>query len=81
MHEAREHLELQYTLQEQWLVEGVQEKKGPGKLSLALSFMPRWSLMYLFFPLFFENLIHYVTKQGIPVPSFPDFTDNFNEAP
>jgi hypothetical protein len=35
MHEAREHLELQYTKQQQWFVEGIQEKQGQGKLSLA----------------------------------------------
>jgi hypothetical protein len=30
-----------------------------------------------FFFLVFWILIPYVTKQGVPVPSFPDFTDNF----
>ncbi len=42
-----------------------------------LSFMPRcWSPVY-FFPLFFEISSPNWPKQGFPMPSFPDFTDNF----
>jgi len=59
-------------------------KKGEGKLSLALnllhaklSFMPRWSPVYfVFFLPVFWNLISYVTKQGVLVPSFPVFMDS-----
>jgi hypothetical protein len=42
------------------------------KLSLMRPLKPS----VLFFPVFW-NLIPYVTKQGVPVPSFCDFTDNF----
>jgi len=66
--------------EQQWLVEGVQEKEGQGKLSLAPNLMlnwvpcPLWSPVYFLFHVFW-NLIHYVTKQGVPVPSFPDFNN------
>jgi hypothetical protein len=46
------------------------------KFAAKLSFMPRWSPVYLNFPGFW-NLIPYVTEQGVPVLSLPDFTDNF----
>ncbi len=45
------------------------------KFAAKVSFMPRWSLVYSFFPVFW-NLIPYVTKQGVPVLSFPEFTGN-----
>jgi hypothetical protein len=32
--------------------------------------MARWRPVYFYFPLFW-NLVHYVTKQGVPVPSSP----------
>jgi hypothetical protein len=64
-----------------WLIEGVQEKKGQAKLNLAPNLLLNW-VSYpvevqctFFFPVFW-NLVPYVTKQGVPVPSFPDFTDN-----
>jgi len=55
-------------------------KERTGQTQFSTEFHAPLSPMYLFFPVFW-NLIHYVTKQGVPVPSFPDFTDNFNEAP
>jgi hypothetical protein len=46
-----------------------------------LSFMPCFHALLkpsvLFSSGFCWNLIPYVTKQGVPVPCFPDFTDNF----
>jgi hypothetical protein len=46
------------------------------KFAAKLCFIPRWSSVYLFFPVFW-NLVPYGTKQGVLVPSLPDFTDNF----
>jgi hypothetical protein len=38
---------------------------------------PHWTPVYFFFPLIFWNLFPYVTKQGVPVLSFPDFTESY----
>ncbi len=60
-------------------------KEGQGKLSLAPNLLlnwiscPRWSTVYLFF-VFLETsspMWPDRTKQGVPVPSIPDFTDDF----
>jgi hypothetical protein len=60
-------------------LESIQEKNGQGKLSLAPNLLlnsvscpvePRCTC----FPVFW-NLVRYVTKQGVVVPSSPDFTD------
>jgi len=45
------------------------------KFAAKLNFIPRWSPVYFFFPVFW-NLVPYVTKQWVPVPSLPDFTDD-----
>jgi hypothetical protein len=47
-------------------------------MHLILSLMPRWNLVDFFFPVFW-NLIPCVTKQGVSMPSFSNFTDNFND--
>jgi len=49
------------------------------KFAAKLNFMPRWSRVYFFF-VFFEissPMWPNRTKQGVPVPSLPDFTDDF----
>jgi hypothetical protein len=46
------------------------------KFAPKLSFMSCWIPVYFFFPVFW-NLVPYVTKQGVPVPFLPNFTDNF----
>ncbi len=43
-----------------------------------LSFMPPLEALCAFFLPVFWNLIPYVTKKGVPMPSFPDFTNYFN---
>jgi len=67
MHQAQEHLELQYNIAAviDWN-SSRKERTGRTQFSTEfaakLSFMPSWSPVYFFF-LFFE-IIPYVTKQG-----------------
>jgi hypothetical protein len=56
-------------------------KKGEGKLSLGLNLLLNWvscpvEAQCTFFSRFW-NFIPCVTKQGVPVPSFPVFMDDF----
>jgi hypothetical protein len=70
--------------QHQRLIEGVQEerKKSRGRTQFSTKFgtklrfisYPFEAQFYFFFPLFFKNLIPYVTKRGVSVPSFPNFS-------